>query len=184
MLHSEDEPPLIRLQPEFASALAVIHAGLLGGPGGESLIADGQQAIQIEGDADGDGQVDEGESIVAPALVLFFRQVRQWSGHTPDAFGGAAIPDAADFDLGLNSPSHFEAFTIQVGEGLPPATPDVEDPDYVDLFGLAGALSDRVKLTGPDGAGDVGFVPLGLPLPYACPIHIRWMRLRRPNSCG
>ena len=56
VLRSEDEPPLIRLQPEFGG-LAVIHAGLLGGPGGASLIADGQQAIQIEGDADGDGQV-------------------------------------------------------------------------------------------------------------------------------
>jgi hypothetical protein len=91
LLRPEDEPPGIRETPQFASLMAVVSAGMLGTEAGSEVRAAGN-------------------------LTDFFAKVRQWYGDQPNAYGSAAIRDRSRSDLHLSSPTHFEAFTIQVGE--------------------------------------------------------------------
>jgi len=141
LLRAQDEPPEIRDRPEFASLMSVLAAGLLGGPRG-------------------------GEIIAAGSLVDFFNQVRRWYGHDPEATGSAAIPPFSQFDLGLTYRTHYAAFRITVGERQQVTQVPVDLPNLGRFFGLTGARSDSVFLSGPNGFGDLRFVPADQPLPY------------------
>ncbi|MCP4713252.1 MAG: hypothetical protein GY869_31865, partial [Planctomycetes bacterium] len=141
LLRQQDEPPETRIRPEFVSLLAAINAGILAGPAG-------------------------GEIIGAGDLVGFFEQVRLWYGHDDNAYATGEIPGYEKFDLGLTHPTHFEAFSIHVGPERVLGPQVIDDPDWTDFFGVAGQQSQDVQMSGPNGAGVSGMVPLDTPLPY------------------
>src|SRR6202007_2312199 len=68
LLRPEDEPPGIRSQPEFASFMSVITAGLRN-DGGETSVNPRQEITS------------------AGKLAGFFDQVRRWYGHDPNQLG-------------------------------------------------------------------------------------------------
>ncbi|HOK77368.1 MAG TPA: putative Ig domain-containing protein, partial [Verrucomicrobiota bacterium] len=142
LLRPEDEPPAIRLTPEFASLMAAVSAAMLGMPAGSEVIAGGE-------------------------LAAFFEQVRAWYGHDDTAYGSATIPDAAQFDLKLTHPTHFEAFTVQVGQMMSEGgVVRPQDPNILDYLRQVGGRSDLVSISGPSGFGSQNMVPGGTPLPF------------------
>src|SRR5690606_10913341 len=91
VLRYEDVPPAAGIDAVFNSDVAVMLAGLLAQDGGDEIIAN---------------STDE--------LATFFDMLRAWANHNPNAFGGSAIPDGSEYDLGLAHETHFEAFRIRV----------------------------------------------------------------------
>ncbi len=147
LLRPEDVPPAIREDARFVAGISTVAAGLLGQPGGTPVILEGSVEL-----ATGKG---------------FLALLRRWMGETPDEYGSADLPTLADFDLNLSRPTHFEAFTIRVGvPDLAGDVVEVEDVNQRDLFGLAGRSSPLVRVSGPNGFGPLGFVPLANALPY------------------
>ncbi|MHC1770058.1 MAG: CARDB domain-containing protein [Verrucomicrobiia bacterium] len=150
LLRPEDQAPEVRTQPKFIGAVAELTAGLLGGDKGEPILS-------------------------TDNLKPFFELVRAWMGNTPDAYGSANLPEASRFDLQLSHKTHYEVFRIQVGVGqlveeqqFELAVADVRLADY---FGLTGARSALVRMTGPSGVGDEDLIPLGLSLPYTISVQ-------------
>ncbi|MFP4283657.1 MAG: hypothetical protein ACLFU2_13635, partial [Opitutales bacterium] len=144
-LRPQDAPPAATNTTQLFSDLAVQLAGLLG-----------------EGQAPADEDA-------------FFALLRKWAGETPEAYGGAAPPELADYDLDLGSATRFEAFTIEVvvpdeffsvagfGSG---GVGNVNDPTLGGLLAGDAARTPDLRLTGPRGHGDRNLIPVGYDLPY------------------
>ncbi|MCI0535453.1 MAG: putative Ig domain-containing protein, partial [Verrucomicrobiales bacterium] len=144
-LRAEDLPPDVREAPQFTGLVATMAAGLLGHESGAPVLAAGN-------------------------LTSFFNLLRKWAGDQPEAYGSAAIPDAAQFDLGQGQETRFEAFIIHVGVSdlieVVQESSTIQDSPLDDLFGLTGERSRLVRLSGPSGFGESNFVPTGLNLPF------------------
>src|SRR3546814_6749747 len=97
----------------------------------------------------------------------------------------SALPDAADYDLGLSNPTYFEAFRIfvpwidfaQRGAGLP-ADFQINGPEPVDgdplaqldfsrFFGTGGTTGRLASITGPQTMDTLGWLPAAAELPYS-----------------
>ncbi len=178
LLRPDGETPPIRTQQHIVSLMSVIAAGLLYGPAGSEIRSDGD-------------------------LVGFFEQVRTLYGHDQnrmadieywdyresDCYEGEvpvpAIPLLADHDLGLSTPTHFEAFRVYVpwmgfdqrGAGLPPEF-QINGPEPVGgdefaaldftryLTGQTAASGRLASITGPQTYDTAGWLPVGQALPY------------------
>ncbi len=133
-------------------------AGLLGGADGAQLVANGD-------------------------LDAFFALVRKWANDTPNAYGSAGAPDAAQYDLGLSDPTRFESFTIHVsipndffaalGDYNPGGVSSggssalSQDSALQALLNGPAGTSASVTMTGPTGYGPADFVPGGnIALPF------------------
>jgi hypothetical protein len=160
--------------------MAVIASGALFGPAGEE--------IRAEGD-----------------LRDFFDRLRGWYGHNPDLLAEIerydprvtgegcppspgvpvpALPDFADFDLGLSQRTHFETFRVfspwvpfeRRGAGLPP---QFEIPDTLPVDGegfqplafadgLGGSFAPTAAtLTGPETVDTEGWLAADTELPFS-----------------
>ncbi|MCH5373133.1 MAG: hypothetical protein JJ992_04105, partial [Planctomycetes bacterium] len=184
LLRPDGIVPPVRENPKIISLMATLAGGILIGPAGEEILTTG-------------------------SLNDFFQQVRVWYGHDPDAiaeydpdppgFTGdslsffgllqnanptAVFPTFDDYDLGLSTRTHFQAFRVYVpwvpfekrGAGIPAEyqvtgiTPDNEnaffplnlEPYYDSPSADAGAAS----MTGPFTVESSGFVPAEEPLPF------------------
>ncbi|HND51258.1 MAG TPA: putative Ig domain-containing protein, partial [Pirellulaceae bacterium] len=156
LLRPEDEPPAIRQTAQFDSLMAVVAAGMLGAPAGATL---------------------RSSTAGATALADFFTQVRAWYGHDPAANGTESIPTADQFDLHLTSPTHFEAFKVQVGTGQLISETKPSDPSLSRYATSAATSSTDVSLSGPSGFGDDNVVPAATPLPFV-------VELSNPSSAA
>jgi len=145
LLRPEEQAPAVRESPKVASLMSVLASGILVGPAGEEIITDGD-------------------------LIGFFEDLRRWYGHDPNEIGDRVLPAREDFDLGLSSPTHFEAFEIFVPYGVvrldEPGLVDAAPPDFSSLFDDAGPPSPLVSLSGPLGSGPEQFLPMGQRLPF------------------
>ncbi len=178
LLRPVDDLPPIREHELIMSLMAMLSTGILLGPAGEEILSSGK-------------------------LTELFDKIRAWYGHDPSLLavmekydyrecpiGGEsydipipALPDFADYDLGLSHQTHFEAFRIYVpwlpweerGAGIPPAF-QINGPEpvdgsefqpldlsqYLEGEGVAGLAS----ITGPQTMDTAGWLPLGQRLPY------------------
>src|SRR5690606_9203741 len=108
-------------------------------------------------------------SAQAADLDAFFSLLGKWAGETPEAYGGAAPPNGASYDLGMESATRFEAFTIEV------VVPDeffsisgfnsggvsgVDAPTLGDLLAGDAEKSPGIRLSGPRGYGDNNIIPV------------------------
>ena len=174
LLQPEDGVPPIREQDQVISLLATLASGILVGPAGSDILADGN-------------------------LPQFFEQLRTWYGHERQLAdieewdyrgecGAQPVPALSlfeDYDLGLSSPTHFETLRVYVpwvewgqrAAGLPaefqingPFEPvDGEEFQSLDLssyYSEESATSSLVSLTGPLTVDTGGFLPVGQDLPY------------------
>ncbi|MAE66325.1 MAG: hypothetical protein CMJ18_18805, partial [Phycisphaeraceae bacterium] len=150
LIRPEGDVPPIRENPLVVSLMAVLTAGVLAGPAGESLIADAPTPT---------------------SLIELFEQVRAWYGHDEDRIGSAGVPSLEDFDLGTSRQTHFEAFKVFVPYGedrldIPPSAP-IQPVSFASfLQGAAAGVARLASITGPFGFGAEQFVPLSEPLPY------------------
>ncbi|MCA9169348.1 MAG: hypothetical protein KDB23_16860, partial [Planctomycetales bacterium] len=165
-LRAEDAPPPVRLSHKLTSDMATFAEGLLGSEVGLNVYRDGQNLVEIPGDANGDSVIDEGETVYRRSIEKFIETVRGYLGHTPDVYNGTTLFDFENYDQHLTFPTQFLTFTIQVGEEQNIESLPVEDVDLSAYFLAAGVNSAGVGLTGPQGVGDANFVPLNTALPY------------------
>ncbi|HCO96831.1 MAG TPA: hypothetical protein DIU00_23310, partial [Phycisphaerales bacterium] len=153
LLRPEDQAPSVREDPLVVSLMATLSTGILAGPAGQEIITDGD-------------------------LVGFFEKVRQWYGHNDNIIADldsaypviASLPDPDDYNLGLSSLTHFEAFNIYVPFGncrldVPPSAP-LTPLDFASYFNTAGTIGELATIIGPVGFGPDAFLPVGMPLPY------------------
>ncbi|MFA7603825.1 MAG: CARDB domain-containing protein, partial [Novosphingobium sp.] len=177
LLRPEGDVPPIRTQQHIVSLMTTLASGILYGPAGS--------AIRSNGD-----------------ILGFFEQVRTLYGHTsgqmaaiefmdprqsPRYIGEVpipALPDRAAYDLGLSTPTHFEAFRIfvpwldfaQRGAGLP-ADFQINGPEPVDgdpfasldfsrFYQAGGEVNRLASITGPQTMDTLGWLPNGASLPY------------------
>ena len=120
--------------------MQVISAGLLGGSAGNGIIA-------------------------ARDLPGFFDQVRQWYGHDASRFSGTAV-DPATLNLKLQQPTHAASFSVHVGAAEEPVILEVAAVDWSGYFSGTATRDNRVRITGPEGAGGDRFVSINARLPY------------------
>ena len=184
LLRPDDETPPILQNPRITSLMAILGSGLL-------LESSGEQFRTSE------------------SLARFFSQIHRWYGDSPGTIAELeyldlrksgpfpapcpfeyeipvpALPQFEDYDLGLSSPTHFEAFTIFApwipfedrGAGLP-ADFQINGPEPVDgendtqpldfsqfLEGDAN-VGRLAAITGPIHPDGNGFLPVGQRLPY------------------
>src|SRR3546814_255507 len=103
LLRPDGEVPPIRTQPHIVSLMATLAAGILYGPAGSDIRSDGdllgffEQLRTLYGH-------DQGQ--MADIDYMDPRQSPRYIGEVPIP----ALPDAADYDLGLSNPTYFEAF--------------------------------------------------------------------------
>src|SRR3546814_6391320 len=109
------------------------------------------------------------------------RQSPRYIGEVPIP----ALPDAADYDLGLSNPTYFEGFRIfgpwidlaQRGAGLP-ADFQINGPEPVDgdpraaldfsrYAETGGNVGRLASITGPQTMDTLGWLPAQAALPYA-----------------
>jgi large repetitive protein len=143
-LRPEETPPGASADPRLTGQVRAAAAGLLAMDAGAGTLASG-------------------------VFSGFFDAVRRWLGETPDAYGsGTVLPTASEFNLGLTHPTQFLTFKVRAGEpddNVGTVTPG--EADLNDLFGLSGANSRRVVLSGPAGAGDARFIPAATPISFS-----------------
>ncbi len=177
LLRPDGETPPIRTQQHIVSLMTTIASGILFGPAGSDIRSDGN-------------------------LVGFFEQLREIYGHdqdrmaeiefydprASDLYSGEvpvpALPDFEDYDLGLATQTHFEAFRIYVpwiafeerGAGLPTDFqingPEPVDGDEFAQLDFTNLLEGNVgtgrlaSITGPQTFDTDGWLPVGQTLPY------------------
>ncbi|MHB8956711.1 MAG: putative Ig domain-containing protein [Pirellulaceae bacterium] len=164
ILRSEDETPPARQNPVLLSLMATLSAGILIGPAGSDVRSSGD-------------------------LVGFFDQIRQWYGHEPTSAmelvrlqtcgplcgtGERPFltqlrnwPLESDYDLGLQHPTHFEAFRVYVPHGSIGHPKGLVRPGALtDYLAVPGEQSDLVSLEGPFAFDTGGFLPLEETLPF------------------
>ncbi len=177
ILQPENGIPPISTEEDIQSLMSVLASGILYGPAGSSIRSTGDlltffdnlltlygsdmtKTAQLAGSAvPGEGLFDVGTPI--PALQQF-----------------------SDYNLGLSSPTNFEAFNIYVpwvpfedrGAGLPAdyqingPVPNAADPfatlNFASYFNNPGAVATSVSLTGPQTDQTNGFLPGNTALPY------------------
>ena len=148
LLRADDTPPPPRENGLAISQLATLGSGILIGPSGDQIIADGN-------------------------LVEFFDSVRRWYGHDEAIRGSAPLPDFSTLDLsselGLTYPTSTTGFNIYVPYGectLLPELSGTRTPIEFGRFfdGVAG--ESRAAISGPVGMGPEQFVPASSDLPY------------------
>ncbi|MCA9265514.1 MAG: hypothetical protein KDA60_16755, partial [Planctomycetales bacterium] len=143
ILTTAGDLPRIRESAPVRSLMSLLAAGILAGPAGDEIITDGD-------------------------LVGFFENVRHWYGHDAELLGASGVPDTAQFDLQLSSPTHAVAFNVYVPFNEDDISRvDVPAPDFTGLFELDGAADNLAVIAGPLAQGAEQFVPVGQPLPYA-----------------
>ncbi|MDH4349648.1 MAG: hypothetical protein OEW56_00680, partial [Gemmatimonadota bacterium] len=131
LLRPEGSTPPIRTQQHIVSLMGTIASGILFGPAGTS----------IRSDADLLGFFDQVRQLYGNDQNQM-AEIEEWDPRESECYSGAipipALPDFADYDQGIATPTHFETFRIYVpwvrfedrGAGLPedfqisgPATP-------------------------------------------------------------
>ncbi|MEM9272984.1 MAG: CARDB domain-containing protein, partial [Cyanobacteria bacterium P01_F01_bin.143] len=145
LLRPENEAPTVRENPLALSMMATLASGILVGAAGERIITDGD-------------------------LLGFFAQLRKWYGHDETLIGQNTPPDSELYDLGVNAPTHFEAFDVFVPFGeqllhLPDGT-NVPNPRFADFLDGSGEVSQLSNITGPIITEENGLIPIGATLPY------------------
>src|SRR5690606_18159466 len=119
------------------------------------------------------------EGQMAPIDFMDPRQSERYTGEIPIPL----LPDFADFDLGLDNPTHYEAFRILVpwlafdkrGAGLPADFYGLDvfntDPfaalDFSRYFQPEGAVGRLASITGPQTLDTAGWLPAKEELPYS-----------------
>ncbi len=189
LLRPETDVPSIRERDPVVSLMATLASGILVGPAGSEILAQGN-------------------------LSQFFEQVRTWYGHERQladieyweqrSCGDQpvpAIPSFDEYDLGLTSPTHFETLRVYVpwlaweerAAGLPPQFQidgpfePVEGQDFnpLDLsiyYQEEGATSSLASLIGPLTFDTGGFLPVGQPLPYTVQFQNDPAAVTRPGE--
>ena len=178
LLRPEGEVPPIRTQAHVVSKMAVLASGILFGPAGSEVRSGGdligffEQLRTLYGHRDGQ-----------MADIDFYdpRQSPRYIGEVPIP----ALPDFADYDLGLSNPTAFEAFRIfvpwlafsQRGAGLPAdfqitgPEPVDGDPfaalDFSNAFRSEGEVGRLASITGPSTLDTAGWLPGAAALPYS-----------------
>jgi len=147
VLRPEDLPPSATRITEFNSDLALMLAGLLGDSGAT--------------EAD---------------IETYFSRIRAWAGETPNAYGGSAPPDRSQYALDTESPTRFEAFTIEVkvpdeffaisGFGSQGSGQGPDETDLGSLFEEDAEQSPSLRFSGPSGFGEFNTIPVGYDLPF------------------
>ena len=172
VLRPEGSLPPIRENALIQSLMSVLATGLLGGPAGDELQT---------GDP-----------------LAFFDDLRRRYGHDEDLPAPTdgvnprsgnpipVLPDFSEFDLGLDSPTHFQVFRVYSpwipfedrGAGLPPdfqisgLGPEFGDTAELTNLDLSRFLTGDASatgvasITGPFSAATEGFIPAGRALPY------------------
>src|SRR5690606_21722965 len=120
LLRPEGEIPPIRDRQHIVSLMGTLASGILFGPVGSEIRSDGdllgffEQVRKLYGHQEG---------LMAPIDFMDPRQSDRYTGEIPIPL----LPSFETFDLGLDNPTHFEAFRILVpwlafdqrGSGLP-----------------------------------------------------------------
>src|SRR5690606_2083970 len=178
LLRPEGEIPPIRDQQHIVSLMATLASGILFGPAGSEIRSDGdllaffEQVRKLYGHQEGQ---------MAPIDFMDPRQSERYVGEIPIPL----LPSFEEFDLGLDNPTHFEAFRILVpwlafdqrGSGLPADFQihglDVfnTDPfaalDFSRFFQSEGQVNRLASITGPQTLDTGGWLPAQEELPYS-----------------
>ncbi len=172
LLRADGAAPPNRENAKIISLMATIAGGILVGPAGDDIIAT-DNVLDFFGSLR--ERYGHQETLEAPT-----EGVTQTSGNPIPA-----LPTFGDYDLGLTSPTHFEAFNVYSpwipfelrGAGLPPdfqisgVDPTNPGDPLADLdlsrflLGDAG-LTGIASITGPATVDAGGFIPVDQPLPY------------------
>ncbi len=162
-------PPPVYQNPLVMSALASLATGVLAGPAGSGIIANGN-------------------------VAQFFSQLLTWYGENPNETTSVAgfnvhanpiavTPTQSQFNLNAQEPTNFEDFNVYVPwvpyaqrANLPPTFQidgvqevSAQNPDALDLsqFVNPGAQdAGLASMTGPFSTATNGFIPAGQPLPF------------------
>src|SRR5690606_33136288 len=178
LLRPEGEVPPIRTQAHIVSLMATLASGILYGPAGSEIRSNGdylgffEQVRALYGHKNGQ---------MAAIEYMDPRQSPRYTGEVPIP----ALPDPADYDLGLSGPTWFEAFRVYVpwvdfaqrGAGLP-ADFQINGPEPVDgdplaqldfsrFFTSGGAGGRLASITGPQTMDTLGWLPASAELPYS-----------------
>jgi len=177
LLRPDGETPPIRTQQHIVSLMTTLASGILFGPAGSEIRSDGN-------------------------LLGFFEKLRELYGHDQDRMADIEfwdpresdlyigevpvprLPDFGDYDLGLTTQTHFEAFRIYVpwmafedrGSGVPTDF-QINGPEPVDgsefaQLDFTNLLKGNVgtgrlaSITGPQTFDTGGWLPVGQTLPY------------------
>ncbi|MEY8838360.1 CARDB domain-containing protein, partial [Cribrihabitans sp. XS_ASV171] len=177
ILRDEADIPPIRERQEILSLMATLASGILFGPAGQDIRSDGD-------------------------ILGFFEQLRTFYGHDEnlmaeieywderqsDCYIGEvpvpALPEFADYDMGLTNQTHFEAVRIYSpwvpfedrGQALPvdfmnqsPATVDGDEfeiLDFSDYFADPANTGALASISGPQTLETEGWLPASEDLPF------------------
>ncbi len=179
LLRPDGATPPIRTQQHIVSLMATLASGILFGSAG----------TEIRSNADLLGFFDQVRELYGHDQNLM-AEIEKWDPRESECYSGAVpipvLPDFADYNLGLTTPTHFEAFRIYVpwvrfeerGAGLPadfqisgPAQPvggeDFAALNFSKYFQGEGVTGRLASLTGPQTFDTQGWLPVAKALPYS-----------------
>ncbi|WP_372898227.1 hypothetical protein, partial [Stieleria sp.] len=183
-LRAVDAIPPTRRDQELASLMATLAGGVLTGPGGDQIIASGDLSDFFDNVRRWYGHDATLKAPIEPNQVNFTSDSLSFLGILQSPNPVAALPTLDDYDLMLDTNTHFQTMRVYVpwvpfanrGAGIPAEyqitgiTPNDEDVFFpLNLQGYyeqADAHSGTVSQTGPFTLETGGFVPTGEPLPF------------------
>ncbi len=169
LLRPDGEAPAVRETPRVVSLIAQLSEGLVFGSAGDEIVSEGDLVSFYAAVRDWYGS-DEG--MTAPIARY---DVRQPPLDPSYAVPVPALPDAADYDLGLSGQTTFAAFNVfapWTGAGatdVPDFGSDATSGELAQLelkSYLEAAAQEGGTLIGPLGAGSDNWVPEGYDLPH------------------
>ncbi|MCB1999602.1 MAG: hypothetical protein KDH91_03880, partial [Rhodoferax sp.] len=177
LLRPEGDTPPIRTQQHIVSLMTVIASGILFGPAGQEIRSDGDLL----------GFFDQLRALYGHEQNRL-ADIEYWDERSSDCYTGEvpvpAIPEFINYDMGLSTPTHFEAFRVYVpwmpfedrGAGLPPEF-QINGPaavggdefvtlDFSQYLGGTASQGRLASITGPQTFDTQGWLPVDQALPY------------------
>ncbi len=139
LLRPDGETPPIRTQQHIVSLMTVIASGILFGPAGEEIRSDGDIL----------GFFDKLKELYGHDQNRL-ADIEYWDPRESECYEGEvpvpAIPEFEDYDLGMSTPTHFEAFRVYV--------------PWMDFDSRAAGVPLEFQINGPEAVGGDEFVTL------------------------